>query len=313
MERKQIVKVINAEPLNYSKKAISIWKESRYEYVASSWEEIENEILFEDVLILIIRLNRYVDKTILDKFPNLKFLISATTGHDHIDLDYLKLIDVNLISLRGEDKFLKTIPSTAEHTWALLLTLIRKIPQANEHVKLGNWNRDLFKGFQLKDKTLGIIGLGRTGLKVAKYAKVFDMSIKYFDPFVENTDYFKCNNLQELLETSDVITIHIHLTENTINYINKKNINFVKKGALLINTSRGAICDEEALVKALKDRQISGIAVDVLSTEIENFKDSYLWKAQQEESNIIITPHIGGATYDAMWACEEFIIDKIKG
>ncbi|HBK72111.1 MAG TPA: hydroxyacid dehydrogenase [Flavobacteriaceae bacterium] len=312
MAGKQIMKVLNAEPLNYSKKAILLWKKKGLEYIETSWDDIEKKIIFKDVLILIIRLNRYVDKVILDKFPNLKFLISATTGHDHIDLEYLKLIDVNLISLRGEDKFLKTIPSTAEHTWALLLALIRKIPQANEHVKSGNWNRDLFKGFQLKDKTLGIIGLGRTGLKVAKYAKVFDMEVKYFDPFVENTDFFKCKNLQELLAISDVITIHIHLNEYTINYINKKNVNFIKKGALLINTSRGNIWNEEALVRVLKNKQISGIAVDVLSTELENIKRSPLWEAQQSEENIIITPHIGGATYDAMWACEEFIISLIN-
>jgi len=312
MAGKQIIKVLNAEPLNYSRKAVLLWKEKGLEYIESSWKEIESKLLFEDVLILIIRLNKYVDKTILDKFPNLNFLISATTGHDHIDLKYLQEKNIKLVSLREHNDFLKTIPSTAEHTWALLLALIRKIPQANEHVLNGGWNRDLFKGYQLKGKTLGIIGLGRTGLKVAKYAKVFDMNVSYHDPFVINDNYLKCNKLQDLLETSDILSIHIHLTDETRNYINETNIDFIKKGALLINTSRGVVLNEDVLVRALKNKLLFGIAVDVLSTELDNVENSPLWKAQHQGENIIITPHIGGATYDAMWACEEFIVGKCK-
>lgn len=311
MEREKIIKVLNAEPLNYSEKAVSLWKNNGFEYIASSWDEIERIKKFDDISILIIRLNRYVDHKVLNKFIGLKYLVSATTGHDHIDLNYLEKKSIQLISLRGHDKFLNTIPSTAEHTWALLMALIRNIPNANEHVKSGSWNRDLFKGYQLKNKILGIIGLGRTGLKVAKYADTFEMKVKYYDPFLNNSDYLKCEKIKDLLETSDIISIHIHLNKENYKFLDKRLIKFIKKGAIIINTSRGNVWDEKALRNALRNRQISGIASDVLSTELTNIRESPLWQAQQKGENIIITPHIGGATFDAMWACEEYIINQI--
>ncbi len=303
--------VLNVEPYQYSHKAIALWKEKGYKYVASSWAEIQKGTYFEKVSILIVRLGHYVDATALKNLPNLKYLISATTGHDHIDLEVLKERSIDLISLRGSDKFLKTIPSTAEHSWALLMALIRKIPDANQHVKLGKWDRDLFRGYQLKDKTIGIIGLGRTGLKMASYATVFDMNIQYYDPNVSLKPFYKCGELKELLESSDIITIHVHLNEETKHMLNEVAIKHIKNKAFLINTSRGKIWDESQIVKAIYDNTIAGIATDVLSTEIDDIKKSPLWNAQQKGKNIIITPHIGGATYDAMWACEEFIIGKL--
>lgn len=304
------LKVLNAEPLDYSKKAIEMWCNKGFDYISSSWKEIDKASKYDEISILIIRLNRYLDKKVLDKFPNLKYLISATTGHDHIDLKILKERNIQLISLRGHNEFLKTIPSTAEHTWALLLSLIRKIPMANEHVRSGFWDRDLFKGFQLKGKTIGIIGLGRTGLKVAKYAKAFDMRIKYYDPSVNNLEYLKCGKIVDLLKSSDIISIHIHSNEDNKNFIDKEKIYSIKKGALVINTSRGSIWDENVFYKALLNDNIGGVATDVITTELNDIKKSPLWQAQQKGENIIITPHIGGATYDAMWACEEFIVDK---
>ena len=176
--------VLNAEPLGYSVKAIESWKQKGYTYKESGWKEILNEDSFANVHILIVRLAQKIDKVILEKFPDLKMLVSATTGLDHIDQDELIKRNIKLVSLRGQDEFLKTIPSTAEHTWALLLALIRNIPAANEDVRSGNWERDRFRGYQLKEKMLGIIGLGRTGKRVAGYAQAFDMQVQYFDPFV---------------------------------------------------------------------------------------------------------------------------------
>jgi len=302
--------VLNAEPNGYSEKAIESWKQKGYTYKASAWNEIDNSNSFNDVNILIVRLARKVDSKVLDKFPSLTHLFSATTGLDHIETGALKERNIKLVSLRGHDDFLKTIPSTAEHTWALLLALIRNIPAANEDVKRGNWNRDEFRGYQLKEKKIGIIGLGRTGKKIASYAQAFDMQLQYFDPYVNEQSFHKCNSLEELLSSSDIISIHVHLNEETHQLIGKHNIGLIKKDSLLINTSRGNILDEIAVAEALQSKKIKGVATDVLSTELADIKLSPFWQAQQQKENIIITPHIGGATCDAMWACEEYLVQQ---
>jgi D-3-phosphoglycerate dehydrogenase len=309
--------VLNVEPYGYSETAKKLWRKKGYTYRETSWKKINDTSYFPRVTILIVRLGKYIDKNVLSKFPDLTTLITATTGLDHIDLDDVKLKGIRLVSLRGQTRFLKTLPSTAEMTWALLLALLRKIPQANESVKSRSWNRDKFRGYQLKGKMLGIIGLGRVGSMVARYAHAFGMQICYFDPFVSNTRLKRCRSLNELLKQSDIITLHLHLTETSQNLLNSTNLKMVKSGCFLINTSRGGLLDETAVVSFLKKKhnkshgKIAGIATDVLTSELVDIKASPLWQAQQRGENIIITPHLGGATWDAMWACEEFIISLI--
>lgn len=303
--------VLNAEPAGYSKKAISSWNQKGYEYTESSWNDIMQHDTFNDVNVLITRLGKKIDESVLIKFPAITHLVSATTGLDHIDQEALEKRNIKLVSLRGQDDFLRTIPSTAEHTWALLLALIRNIPEANEHVKSGLWERDRFRGYQLKGKTIGIVGLGRTGTMVAAYAKAFDMDICYYDPYVNNPDFIKYNQLDDLLNNSDIISLHVHLNEETHHLLGAHNIGSVKNGCLLINTSRGKVLDEIAASQALAEKKIRGIATDVLAAEMDDIKKSPLWKSQQQHEHVIITPHIGGATCDAMWACEEFIVDLI--
>lgn len=299
--------VLNAETLGYSEKAIQNWKEKGYRYQPSSWEAIESKEKFEDVSVLIVRLQKKIDERILSKFPDLKMVVSATTGHDHLDINALEKRKIKLVSLRGQEEFLKTIPSTAEHCFGLLLSLIRNIPAANESVKNGNWNRDQFRGYQLKDKILGIVGLGRTGKMMAAYGSCFGMKPIYFDPYVSDNAYKKCENLNSLLEQTDVLTIHVHLMDSTRHLLNKDNLAHVKNGSFVLNTSRGDVWEESAVVEQLKTGRISGVATDVLSGELDDFRKSVLWQAQGAGYNVIITPHLGGATYDAMWACEEFI------
>jgi D-3-phosphoglycerate dehydrogenase len=309
-----VKKVYNAEPLGYSKTAVDKWNQLGFNYIGGSWAEVEDNSQFEDVEVLIVRLAKRVDNSILKRFPNLEYLVSATTGHDHIDIDALKNRSVKLISLRGHDEFLRTIPSTAEHTWALLMALIRNIPGANNDVLKGNWNRDNFRGYQLKDKVLGIIGYGRTGQKVAHYADAFGMEVVFFDPYVNSTksNHIKVERLEYLLVKSDVISLHVHLTPDTENLLNETNLSFIQKGAFLINTSRGKVLDEAAVCKSLSSGNIAGIAVDVLTTELTDIQKSELWLMQQRGENIIITPHIGGATWDAMHACEDYVTGLVK-
>ncbi|MCL3779143.1 hypothetical protein EMN47_01970 [Prolixibacteraceae bacterium JC049] len=305
------MKVYNAEPYGYSSKAKKDWQDAGYEYVEGSWSEVEEEETFKEVEILIVRLKKRVDKNILSKFPKLRMVISATTGVDHVDLNALEENNVKLISLREHKEFIAGIPSTAEHTWALLMSFLRNIPNANQNVRDGEWNRDQYRGWQLKGKIIGIIGYGRTGRKVAKYAEAFDMNVKYYDPFQNDDCEKKVDNLKELFSISDILSFHIHLNDETKHFLNKENCGFIKDNCILINTSRGAIWDEDAVVDLIEKGKIAGIAVDVIDSELNNKNESAIWRAHKKSNNIVITPHIGGATWDAMWGTEEFLCDYV--
>lgn len=299
--------IYNIEPFGYSEKAIANWSNQGYIYRAGSWVEVDQHGQMKDVVGLIVRINRFIGEKELNYFPNLEFLVSATTGLDHIDVNLLALKGIRLVSLREYTDFLDSIPSTAEHAWALLLALVRNIPRANTDVRCGNWNRDSFRGFQLRGKTIGIIGLGRTGSKVASYAEVFGMNVLYVDPNVTNLKYRKVEDIATLAAHSDVVSLHVHLDRMTSGLLNADIINSFKSNSFLINTSRGKIVDEHAIVDAIATSKIIGVASDVLSSELEDIRLNPLWKAQQLGHNIILTPHIGGATWDAMWQCEEYL------
>lgn len=299
--------IYNSEPFAYSAKAIGLWQKAGFEYIEGSWDSIKKEESFPNVTGLIVRLAEYVGSDILSKFPDLEFVVSATTGHDHLDLQEMQSREVKLYSLRPHKEFLDGIPSTAEHTWALLMGMLRKTSSASFDVINGNWNRDNFRGNQLKGKVLGIVGLGRTGLKVAKYAEVFNMSAQYFDPYVDGFNYKKVDTIEQLFESSDIISLHVHLNDETEGMIDYRLISKMNKGSFLVNTSRGKIWSEEDVSRAINEGFLGGVATDVLSYEMTDLSKSPLLKASQEGKNVLITPHIGGATWEAMWDCEEFI------
>lgn len=301
--------ILNVEPSDFSHRAKFLYISglNRGGYEEAFWHELPEDCTHVDVLI--VRLERYIGREALSYFPNLKYVISATTGTDHLDLKYLEQRKIKFFCLKGETDFLRTITSTPELTWGLLISLLRHIPQAVSSVHQ-EWNRDKFKGYQLKGKTIGIIGLGRVGWQIALYAKAFGMEIMYYDPFVVDDSFQKCVSLDELLHKSDIVTVHVHLTDETDSLLNEDNLHKMKKGAYLINTSRGRIIDEATIVSLLKQNHLKGVAVDVLGDELQDYKSSLLYQAFLEGYNVLITPHIGGASYDAMHMCEEFMAKK---
>ena len=307
------MKVFNAEPFAYSEPARKSWVDAGYDYLAGSWEEVEAPSFTSDAEILIVRLARKVDEEILNKFPRLSKIFSATTGHDHIDEAAIAERKIELVSLRGHEEFLRTIPSTAEHTWALMMSLIRYIPSANEHVRSGAWDRDQFRSYQLQGKILGIIGYGRTGQKIATYARAFNMSVIYYDPNVSLDPDCKRASMKDVFQQADILSFHVHLNEETTHLLNQENIGFIKPGTYLLNTSRGKIWEESAVAQALEKKAIKGVAVDVLAEEMESEKLSPLRQALVDGQNIIITPHIAGATWDAISTCEEFLVKNMLG
>lgn len=298
--------VYNIEPKDYSEKAVSLWEESGYIYIEGSWNDYTSFKANEEVKVLIVRLGGMVTAEVLNFFPNLKFVISATTGHNHLDKDAIAERDIALISLRGHEDFLKTIPSTAEFTWALLLNLLKKIPRSISHVEQGNWDRELFKGYQLYGKKIGLVGLGRIGSIVARYAEAFGMDVTYLDQNVENTRYIRKRTLKDLVVDVDILSIHVHSDASNYNLIDAQVISKLKEGAYLLNTSRGEIWDEQAVVDSVISGKLSGVATDVVANENIGREQSPIWKARNHP-NILLTPHLGGASYDAMWRCELFV------
>lgn len=276
----------------------------------TSLEDLTENIAEVDVLF--VRLRFKLTQEILEKAPQLKYILTATTGLDHIDTDYFESRGGKVISLKGEVDFLGSIPSTAEHTWALLLALLKKIPSAFEDVKEGNWYRDHFKGNNLRGKKIGILGLGRVGKQVAHFAEAFGLEIGYFDIVSQTNKYKSFSNPEDLFAWAEIISIHIPYNIENENFVNEELLEHCQKNAVLINTSRGNVWDENRVAELLKQNKIFGIATDVLQDEFNKKQliRNPLVELATEEYNIIITPHIAGATYESMAMTEEFIVSQ---
>ncbi len=269
--------------------------------------------------IFVVGLGLNFTKEIIDKATNLKVIATATTGLDHIDVDYAKSKGIEILSLRGENKFLDTITGTAELAFGLLIALARQIPAGFDSVKNYEWGREKFRGRSLYRKTLGLVGLGRLGKMMVRYGSVFGMNIIFFDPHKSQKDAakLKCKKVSfgDLLTKSDVISVHVHLNPETENMFNKAVFARMKSVAYLINTSRGKIVNEKNLLEALKKRRIAGCATDVLADELnfdKKFKNHPLVEYARKNSNLIIVPHIGGMTYESREATDIFIAQKLE-
>jgi len=246
-----------------------------------------------------------VNGKILDKMPKLKAILTMSTGYDHIAVSECKKRGIKVLNVPsyGEN-------TVAEHAFALILSLSRKIPQSYLRTKSADFSLEGLRGFDLKDKTLGILGTGRIGSHVAKMAYGFDMKILATDRH-QNADLIKNYKvkyvpLNTLLKNSDVVTIHVPYIKETHHLLNSKNIPLMKQGVYIINTARGAIIDTSALLKALQKKQIAGAGLDVLEEEEEikdekkllprQLKDEQIKQLMENHAllsyeNVIITPH----------------------
>lgn len=309
------MRILNAEPKGYSPAAKAILQEF------SSVDEIELDYhgllqKITDYEVLIVRLANQIDKAILDAGKKLQCIVTATTGLNHINIAYAQERGITVLSLKDEIQFLETVSATAEHTWGLLLALVRNLPSAFNSVRDGEWNRDLFWGHELDGKCLGILGLGRIGKKVARYAFAFQLSVIAYDPFQEQWfEGVTCiDKLDEFLARTDILSIHLPLNEQTENFIGHKELALLPKGTWLINTARGELVDEDALVNALLSGQLAGAAVDVVQHERASIQrnQSLLLDYARTHENLLITPHIGGAAYEAIAKTEIFMAEKLR-
>ena len=311
------IRILNLEPKGYSQKARVVLEEfAEVEEGPLTHQELMENISRFDALI--VRFGHgIIGRELMDRGKLLKAIASATTGLNHIDLEAAKERNIVILSLQGETEFLQGIHATPEHTWALLLSLIRNIPDAVMHVREGGWDRDLFKGTELHEKTLGIVGFGRVGSNLAKYAQSFGMEVVAHDEReVSAPDYVTFVPLDELFKRSDVVSVNVPYNDVTHHMVGQDAIALMKEGVILINTSRGEVLDENALLKALESKHIGGAAVDVLEGEHSKEKG---WVMQnplvgyaRSNHNLLITPHVAGATAESMVKTEIFIAQKLQ-
>ena len=306
------MRILIAEPENFSEKALATLRTAgRVECRAIRQRELKQAMGVYDVIWIRLGLEVAVDDVPVK--PRCRYIVTATTGIDHLDLDVIAKAGMKCISLRGHDKFLKTISSTAELALGLLISLVRNIPSACASVLKGNWNRDGFRGIQLEGLTIGIVGCGRLGRKLASYCNALGLNVLFYDPYVEGMSIsgIKVPSLDLLLKRSDIVSLHVKLTEETSGMIGRKQFAIMKKGAYLVNTSRGDVIVESALLSALKSGHLAGAALDVLSGEPGIDGRHVLVSYARKHNNLIITPHIGGATADAMAKCEDYLAEVL--
>ena len=253
--------------------------------------------------ILIPHLFEKIDSEILSLATNLKIIATPTTGKDHIDLDSLYSLGVDFISLNDDRSFINEITSTAEMNWLLVLSCVRNIRRLISRVTLEkSWINTDIRGYELNGKVLGIIGYGRLGKMIAKYGDCFGMEVIAYD--IDDSTYdenVKQATLNNLLMTSDVISINAKLNKTSSNIINSDSISFMKKGVVIVNTARGGMIDSNAVIAGLDSGIISAIGLDVCNNEFESSKlpKDPLIERSFTDYRVIITPHAGGSTYDA--------------
>ncbi len=299
------------EPVDYNQKAIAV-----YSSLGNvTFEHESNEL----ISTIVCRLGFHLNMDFLKQYPSLRYIVSPTTGLNHIDLNYCEDKGITVISLKGEVEYLNSIRSTSEHTIALILALVRNlVPSVNSVVDKNQWDRDQFKGRELSSLTIGILGAGRIGKHIISYANAFGMSVLVHDPNINPLDFQEqkitfCSK-KELFSQADVLSVHVDYHEKNVGLISKNDFNFMKNGSFFVNTSRGELVIEEDLIWALKNKILAGAALDVLSDEqdMDSFFDKKIIQYAKKNNNVIITPHIGGCTSDAMWNTELFMAKKFK-
>lgn len=244
------------------------------------------------------------DKNFLVKFEKLKAICTASTGTNHIDLQYLKDNRIRLISLRNNKKVINKISSTAEHAFALMMSTVRRINTSAMSIRKKQWEYLPYVGRQMNFMTVGVVGYGRLGKMFVRLLKGFDSKILIYEKKFKIRDYNKKyqTGLNELLRKSDIIALHIHADKENINFIDNKKLRIAKKNLILINTSRGEVVNEVDIINFLKKNKSAKYSTDVVKNEIKGkWKSKILKEFLKGNKNILITPHIGGMTDDAQF------------
>ena len=255
--------------------------------------------------------NFILDEEVL-KNSNIKVINTCSTGLNHIDMDYCERNNVEVWSLKEDFELINDLPSTAELSFGLMMSLLRKIPEGFDSVKKGEWDYEPFIGRQVKGLTIGIIGFGRLGKITAELFKGWGVNILVSDPYVGTFEYEQVE-IKEIQKKSDVVFLHLHANKETRNMVDRELLSNMKKGSILINTSRGELVNEKDVINSIKEGHLGGYGTDVIADEFGDVKESELVEFSRENNNVVITPHVGGMTWEGQTKAYKWAIDKFGG
>jgi len=312
------MKILHLEYSKYPAEAITRLESSHSITNAdcSNQEELYSLLSASQYDVIFTRLGVMMDSKAIHLQPGLQYIVTSTTGLNHIDTDACAERNVKVVSLKGESEFLAAVKSTAEHTWGLLLALIRNIPGANSSVMEGRWDRIPYLADELDTKTLGIIGYGRLGKIVARYGGAFGMRVLAHDhnPGKITQAEVVPAALDTLLSESDFVLLLISYSKENEKFMDASKFNKLKHGSYFVNTSRGELVDEDALLAALQSKKIKGAALDVLNDDsgwcgtVEGSLG--LLNYARQHQNLLLTPHMGGYGKDSIARTREFVTTK---
>jgi len=272
-------------------------------------QKVRNLLLEKNIDIILCNPNQQtykIDKELLEG-TNIKLINTCSTGMNHIDQEYCKENNIEIYSLTRDMDLINDLPSTSELAFGLMLSLLRKIPESKHHTLNYQWDYTQFMGRQVKDLKIGIIGYGRLGKMMEGYCKAFGAETFIYDPYVNISQ----TSLEQMFQGCDVISLHVHVTDETKYMISSKLLGLSKKGLYLINTSRGEIVNEKDIVDALSINKLTGYGADVIENEFDELSKSPIIKAMNEGKNIIVTPHTGGMTIEGQTKAYKWAINKL--
>ena len=262
---------------------------------------IDKEIV--DASIVVIRSSTVISKDLIESAKKLKIIARAGVGVDNIDIDAATNSNIYVVNSP-----LSNAVSAAELTVGLILAVARNIVSANLSMKKSEWKRSDFMGLELFEKDLGLIGFGRVGKLVAERMNAFGVHVGIYDPYIRSIEgsYTRYESLDDLLRSSDIVSLHLTKTPETIDLISKEKLDLLKKDAIFVNTSRGGIVNEEALLNKMEKKEIYGFGLDVYSTEPPEYTNNLL------NTTGTILPHLGASTVEAQLRAGREIVENIK-
>ncbi|MCD4767327.1 MAG: phosphoglycerate dehydrogenase [Methanosarcinales archaeon] len=284
------MKVLVSDSL--SEKGIEILEKGAEVDVRTGMSPEELKACIGEYDALVVRSQTQVTEDVIEAAENLKIIGRAGVGVDNIDVEAATQRGIIVINAPEGNMI-----SAAEHTIAMMMAISRNIPQANQSMRAGKWDRKLFMGVEVRGKTLGVVGLGRIGTEVAKRAQGMEMNIMAYDPFISEERAadlgVKLTTVEDIVLNADYITVHTPLTKDTRNLIDREEFEKAKPGVRIINCARGGIINEEALAEAVASGKVAAAAIDVFTSEPPTGSPLL------EQDNIIVTPHLGASTKEA--------------
>ena len=282
-------------------------------YEESTKNQVRELLLTHNIDTILCNPNQQtykIDKELLEG-TKVTLINTCSTGMNHIDVNYCNDNNIKIYSLTHDMGLINNLPSTSELAFGLMLSLLRNIPECNNHVSRYYWDYTQFVGRQVKDLTIGIIGYGRLGKMMYNFCEAFGANVKVYDPYVVGSTPPNAISLENMFKKCDVISLHVHVTDETKYMINKNLLGLVKKDLYIINTSRGEIVNENDIIEALENKTLTGYGTDVIENEFDDLTKSPIIKAMNEGENIIITPHIGGMTIEGQTKAYTWAINKL--